>query len=79
MPIAGDFYDRAGVSRSARETYYTKLRTLVQRYHFLVAEFEDHDEDPAFLLRHQNHLTSKGWVYYDQALDDFFQGRLPRS
>jgi D-alanine transfer protein len=79
MPIAGDFYDRAGVSRSARETYYTKLRTLVQRYHFLVAEFEDHDEDPAFLIRHQNHLTSKGWVYYDQALDDFFHGRLPRS
>jgi D-alanine transfer protein len=79
MPIAGDFYDHAGVSRSAREAYYTKLRALVQRYHFAVAEFEDHDEDPAFLIRHQSHLTAKGWVYYDQALDDFFHGRLPRS
>jgi len=79
MPIAGDFYDHAGVSRSARDAYYTKLRALVQRYHFPVAEFEEHDEDPAFLIRHQSHLTAKGWVYYDRALDDFFHGRLPRS
>src|SRR5438034_44555 len=54
MPIAGDFYDHAGVSRSARDAYYTKLRALVQRYHFPVAEFEEHDEDPAFLIRHQS-------------------------
>lgn len=79
MPIAGDFYDHAGVSRSAREAYYTKLRALVQRYHFAVTEFEGYDEDPAFLIRHQSHLTAKGWLYYDRALDDFFHGRLPRS
>ena len=30
MPIAGDLYDRKGVSRSAREDYYVKLRALVQ-------------------------------------------------
>lgn len=79
MPIAGDFYDHAGVSRSAREDYYTKLRALVQRYHFAVVEFKGHDEDPTFLIRHQNHLTAKGWMYYDRALDDFFHGRTPRS
>src|SRR6266478_5783230 len=60
MPIAGEFYDHAGVSRSAREDYYTKLRALVQRYHFALVEFKAHDEDPAFLLRHLNHLTAKG-------------------
>jgi D-alanine transfer protein len=79
MPIAGQFYNHAGVSRSAREDYYTKLRALVQRYHFAVVEFKEHDEDPAFLLRHQSHLTAKGWTYYDRALDDFFNGRVPRS
>jgi D-alanine transfer protein len=79
MPIGGDFYDHAGVSRSAREAYYTKLRALVQRYHFAVVDFEEHDEDPAFLIRHQSHLTPKGWIYYDRVLDDFFHGRLPRS
>jgi D-alanine transfer protein len=79
MPIAGDFYDNAGVSRSAREEYYTKLRALVHRYQFAVAEFEDHDEDSGFLIRHQSHLTAKGWVYYDRALDNFFHDRPPRS
>ena len=79
MPAPGDFYDHAGVSRSARDDYYTKLRVLVERYHFPVVEFEAHDEDPAFLIRHASHLTVKGWAYYDRALDDFFHGRLPRS
>jgi D-alanine transfer protein len=79
MPIAGDLYDRKGVSRSAREDYYVKLRALVQGYHFRLVEFEAHDEDPAFLYRHQSHLTAKGWIYYDRALDDFFHGRAPRG
>src|SRR5882762_2483926 len=78
MPIAGDLYDQNGVSRSAREDYYVKLRALVQRYHFALVEFEGHDEDPAFLYRHQSHLTAKGWIYYNRALDDFFHGRAPR-
>jgi D-alanine transfer protein len=79
MPIAGDLYDRHGVSHSAREDYYVKLRALVQRYHFRLVEFEGHDEDPAFLYLHKSHLTAKGWIYYDRALDDFFHGRAPRS
>jgi D-alanine transfer protein len=78
MPLAGDFYDHAGVSHSARNEFYRKLPALVEQYHFSVIEFEDHDEDPAFLIRHQSHLTAKGWAYYDRALDDFFHGRLPR-
>jgi D-alanine transfer protein len=79
MPVPGDFYEHAGVSRSARNDYYTKLRALVERYHFPVVEFKAHDEDPAFLIRHASHLTAKGWVYYDRALDDFFHHRLPRG
>jgi D-alanine transfer protein len=79
MPIAGEFYDHAGISRSAREDYYTKLRALVQRYHFALVEFEAHDEDSAFLLRHQSHLTAKGWIFYNRALDDFFNERVPRT
>ena len=79
MPIAGEFYDHAGVSRSAREDYYTKLRALVQRYHFALVEFKAHDEDPAFLLRYQSHLTAKGWMFYNRTLDDFFNERVPRT
>jgi D-alanine transfer protein len=79
MPIGGNFYDHAGISGSAREYYYTKLRALVQRYDFPLVEFEAHDEDPAFLIRQQSHLTAKGWMYYNRAIDDFFHGRMPRS
>jgi len=79
MPLAGDFYDHAGVSRSARDEFYRKLPALVEQYHFPVLEFQEHDEDPAFLIRHQSHLTAKGWAYYDRALDDFFHGRLPQG
>ncbi|MGE5214062.1 MAG: D-alanyl-lipoteichoic acid biosynthesis protein DltD [Nitrospirota bacterium] len=78
MPLGGHFYDHAGVSRSARDEFYRKLPALVEQYHFSVIEFQDHDEDPAFLIRQQPHLTAKGWAYYDRALDDFFHGRLPR-
>jgi D-alanine transfer protein len=78
MPLGGDFYDHAGVSRSARDEFYRKLPALVEQYHFPVVEFQEHDEDPAFLIRHQSHLTAKGWAYYDRVLDDFFHGRLPQ-
>jgi len=51
----------------------------VQRYHFALVEFEEHDEDPDFLYRQQSHLTARGWIYYNRAIDDFFHGRVPRS
>ena len=79
MPFDGQFYDETGISRSARESYYERLRSLAQRYHFPLVEFTGHDEDPAFLYLHKSHLTVKGWIYYDRALDDFFHGRVPRS
>jgi len=79
MPLGGHFYDHAGVSRSARDEFYRKLPALVEQYHFPVVEFQEHDEDPAFLIRQEPHLTAKGWAYYDRALDDFFHGRLPRG
>jgi D-alanine transfer protein len=79
MPIGGNFYDHVGIPRAAREAYYTKLRALVQQYHFPLVEFEEHDEDPDFLIRHESHLTAKGWMYYNRTLDDFFHGRIPRS
>ena len=78
MPFDGQSYDETGISRSARDSYYKRLRALAQRYHFALVEFKGHDEDPAFLYLHKSHLTAKGWIYYDRALDDFFHGRLPQ-
>jgi len=79
MPFDGRSNDETGISRSARDAYYKRLRALAQRYHFALVEFKGHDEDPAFLYLHKSHLSAKGWLYYDRALDDFFHGRLPES
>jgi D-alanine transfer protein len=79
MPFDGQSFDERGISRPARDEYYTKLRALAERYHFALVEFKGHDEDPAFLYLHKSHLTAKGWIYYDRALDDFYHRRLPRS
>src|SRR5215468_6369226 len=71
MPI--DAYAATGVSRSAREVYYARMRELAQRYHFPVVEFEQHDADPGFLIAHREHPTPRGWMVYNRALDDFFR------
>jgi len=70
MPI--DAYLARGVSRSAHEVYYDKMRELARRYHFPLVEFEDHDADPTFLIARREHPTPKGWMYYNRALDTFF-------
>jgi D-alanine transfer protein len=72
MPIDPTYYAARGVSRSAREVYYDRLRELAWRYHFPLVEFEDHDADPTFLIAHREHPTPKGWMYYNRALDNFF-------
>jgi D-alanine transfer protein len=79
MPMDGRFYDQVGCSRLARENYYEKVRALARRYNFALIEFEDHDEDPAFLDAQHTHLTQEGWLFFDRALDDFFHGRVPGS
>ena len=72
MPIDGALYDARGVSRSARQVYYDRMRDLAQRYHFQLIEFEDHDSDPDFLNARREHPTAKGWMYYNKTLNEFF-------
>lgn len=84
MPMDGRFYDLSGVSRSAREGYYQKIRMMAQRYNFALVEFEEHDEDAAFFDRHMQHvpsrhLTAQSWMFYNRVLDDFFHDRLPEG
>ena len=70
MPIDG--YIAPGVSRSAHEVYYDRMRELTRRYRFPLVEFEDHDADPTFLIARREHPTPKGWMYYNRVLDNFF-------
>jgi Protein involved in D-alanine esterification of lipoteichoic acid and wall teichoic acid (D-alanine transfer protein) len=48
MPLAGDFYDHAGVSRSARDEFYRKLPALVEQYHFSGSRISGARRRPGF-------------------------------
>jgi D-alanine transfer protein len=79
MPINGLLFDDGDVSRPAHEAYYKKVRALAQRYDFPLIEFEENDNDPAFFDGHKYHLSAKGWMFYNRALDDFVHGRAPQD
>ena len=76
MPIDGRYFDRFGVGRETRDLYYKRIRALAQRHQVPLIDFEEHDEDGDLLAGHHDHLSEKGWLYFDQALDDFFHDRL---
>ena len=76
IPIDGPYFDRFGVGRPFRDLYYKRIRELAQAHNVPVIEFEGHDLDEDFLSGHHDHLTDKGWLYFDKAIDDFFHDRV---
>jgi len=75
IPIDGQYFDRFGVGRPFRDVYYKRMRELAQTYGVPLVEFEGHDLDEDFLAGHHDHLTDKGWLYFDKEIDDFFHDR----
>lgn len=86
MLVDGQFYDEAGISGSARECYFRRLCAPAQQYNFVLAEFEQHDENAIFpdhrvpRMRRiaASHLTVKGQTFCDHVLDSFFMGLSQR-
>lgn len=76
MPMNGPYYNTRGISRAGRQLYYDKLGMLAKKYRAHLTDFADHDEDPNFL---NPHLTAKGWILFDRAIDDFVHDRLPEA
>jgi D-alanine transfer protein len=74
MPIPGSFWQRWGVSCSARRVHYDRVREIAKRYNCSLVDFADYDGDTDFLIVPRNHLTPKGWMFYNHALDSFFHG-----
>ena len=76
IPIDGRYFDQFGVGRRFRDLYYKRIRGLAQVHDVPIVDFEGHDLDEDFLAGHHDHLTDKGWLYFDKAFDDFFHDRL---
>ena len=82
LPIDGRYFDRFGVGRPFRDLYYQRIRQLAEAHHVPILDFEGHDLDEDFLAGHHDHLTDKGWLYFDKAIDNFFHdgmGSQPRT
>ena len=75
-PLPGEYFNYWGVSASARRVFYTRLREAAEAFGVPLANFEAHDGDKYFVLDFGSHLSPKGWVYYDQALDALYHGRF---
>ena len=72
MPPNGTYFERGGVSKESLDLFAAQIRTIARRSGALVEAFEDHDEDLNFLVDHHDHMSAKGWMYYNRSLDDFF-------
>jgi D-alanine transfer protein len=78
MPPPTNFLEQQGISDAAIGTYLTRLEALGRRYHVPVEAFRDHFADAGFLADNHDHLSGKGWMYYNRALDDFFHSTAKR-
>ena len=77
MPVHGPDLETSGVSADARHAYLARLRELAAQYRAPLVYYGQHEEDPNFFYDNLDHLGAKGWIYYNQTLDDFFHDRLP--
>ncbi len=77
MPVHGPDLEASGVSAEARHAYLARITELAAKYRAPLVYYGQHEEDPNFFYDNLDHLGAKGWIYYNQTLDDFFHDRLP--
>jgi D-alanine transfer protein len=61
-----------GISPTAVSQYLTRIQTLGRQRRVPVEAFTEHFYDDAFLADTHDHLSVKGWMYYNRALDGFY-------
>jgi D-alanine transfer protein len=72
MPPNGVYFEHSGVSKESLDLFAARIRGIATHYGAQVEAFEDHEEDVDFLVDHHDHLSAKGWMYYNRALDEFY-------
>jgi D-alanine transfer protein len=72
IPIDSQHYEELGITRASLQIYLQRLRWLANRYDVALVDFAEHENDAQFFADHHDHLSAKGWMYFDKALDDFF-------
>ncbi len=77
IPLDGAFEEEHGVSVLARNAFYHHIDEICTQHGCRMEHFADHDHDSAFVVEHTSHLSSRGWLFVDHLLDDFYHDRLP--
>jgi D-alanine transfer protein len=75
MPVEDIRLEVYGISPEARDAYIERLHALADRYQTPLVDFHQYEKDPAFMVDFLDHLSWKGWLYYNKVLDDFYHGR----
>jgi D-alanine transfer protein len=73
MPYKGAFRDFEGTTPAGRRVYYDSLRAHAARAGVALRDFAEFESDPWFMRDQTAHPSPKGWVHYDQAMDEFFR------
>lgn len=72
IPIDYPYYESVGVTRESLDQYLAHLHALAARYDVALVDFADHEHDLAFFADHNDHLSARGWLYMDHALDLYY-------
>jgi D-alanine transfer protein len=77
MPYKGVFRDFEGTTPAGRRVYYDSLRAHAARAGVTLRDFAEFESDRWFMRDQSAHPSPKGWVHYDQAIDEFFRQAAP--
>ena len=77
FPYKGAYADVQGTTPAGRRVYYDSLHAHAARAGVPVRDFAEFERDRWFTRDHTGHPSPKGWIFYDQALDEFFHAPAP--
>jgi poly-D-alanine transfer protein DltD len=75
LPLPGAYDNYTPLSVVARRSYYDRYEHIVEWAKVPWLDFRADEEDPYFLTDPGSHLSARGWVFADRALDMFWHGR----
>src|SRR5262249_10228731 len=73
LPLPGTYDNYTTISKIARQGYYDLYRQATATGGVVPLDLSGHDEDRYFLHDIGAHLSPRGWVFIDRALDTFWQ------
>ncbi len=72
MPPNSHYYGHIGVSAESLALFPAKLHEMAEPHGAAVEAFEDHIDDTSFLADRHDHMSARGWMYYNKAIEEFY-------